>query len=129
MCRKRNLYLMRLVSLSVLGGAVLHLWSQPAVGQSSPAITISSSVPNELNPTGGGAPAATPEQASAFAWQEFIALNWPAGPQQSQPNQREAPAPSSACHFGDPSPSCSLLVWETFRGKVEIFPGNGMPSS
>jgi hypothetical protein len=33
----------------------------------------------------------TPYQAAAFAWQEFIALNWPAGPQEGKPNQREAP--------------------------------------
>jgi hypothetical protein len=48
-------------------------------------ITIGSAVPSELNPTGGGAPAATMQQAAAFAWQEFIALNWPAAPQTGQP--------------------------------------------
>jgi hypothetical protein len=128
---KRNLYLMQLMSLAVLGVA-LDLSIQQAVGQSGLPITISSSVPNELNPpftsgppSAGGAPSATPAQASAFAWQEFIALNWPAGPQQGQPNQRDTP--SSTCRFGDPSPTCTLLVWQTFRGKVEIFPGDGNP--
>jgi hypothetical protein len=103
-----------------------------AHAQQVPAIAISATVPNELNPpyqagppASGGAPEASVDQAAAFAWQEFIALNWPAVPQQGKPGQRETP--SSSCRFGDPSPDCSLLVWETFRGKVEIFPGNSNP--
>jgi hypothetical protein len=124
---KRYLYLMQLLSLAAVSSAALYLWGQPALAQLSSAITVGSSVPSELNPTGGGAPAATPAQASAFAWQEFIALNWPAGPQQGQPNQRDTA--SATCRFGDPSPNCALLVWQTFRGKVEIFPGNGNPFS
>lgn len=84
-------------------------------------VTVRSQVPNELNPTGGGAPTATPEQAVAFAWQEFIALNWPAGPQQGKPNQRDAASLMNP--FGDPTYT-GPTVWETFRSKVEIFPGN-----
>lgn len=121
-----------LLGLSIFGVAALDPSIQQAAAQSGPAITVSASVPNELNPpfssgppASGGAPAATPAQASAFAWQEFIALNWPAGPQQGQPNQREAP--SSTCRFGDPSAGCSLLVWETLRAKAEIFPGDSNP--
>jgi hypothetical protein len=88
----------------------------------TPTITISHDVPPDIE---GGAPNATPEDAAAFAWDEFIALNWPAGPQDGQPNQRDTP--SSTCSFGDSGPQCGLLTWETFRGKVEIFPGNGNP--
>jgi hypothetical protein len=93
-------------------------------------ITVSSVVPSELNPPfpgpppTGGAPNATPAQAAAFAWNEFIALNWPAGPQQGQPGQRDTP--SNTCRFGDPS-CTGPTVWETFRGKVETFPGTGNP--
>ncbi len=96
-----------------------------AVKGSTPLdISVSSSAPSELNPQNGGAPKATVDQAADFAWQEFIALNWPAGPQNGQPMQRDTP--SSTCHFGD---RCGTgpLVWETFRGKVEIFPGNASP--
>jgi hypothetical protein len=106
---------------------------QQAVGQTTPTININSSFPNEINPPfnmgpppTGGTLGATPEQAAAFAWQEFIALNWPAGPQQGQPGQRDAP--SSMFKFGDANYS-GPLVWETFRGKVEIFPGNVSPFS
>lgn len=89
-----------------------------------PAITISAAVPHELNPNAGGAPKASVDQAADFAWQEFIALNWPAGPQQGKQGQRETA--SSTCRFGDPA--CKgPTVWETFRGKVEIFPGQGNP--
>ena len=87
-------------------------------------ITISSAVPAELNPQNGGAPSATLQQAASFAWQEFIALNWPAVQQTGAANTRDTP--DNNCAFGDPN--CSgLLVWETFRGKVEIFPGSGNP--
>jgi hypothetical protein len=123
----------RLRTSLMLAAAVCFCGShERAFGQTVPAITLSPLVPAELNPpfvagppSTGGAPAATPEQASAFAWQEFIALNWPAGPQDGRPDQREAP--SKSCRFGDPSPDCNLLVWETFRGKVEIFPGGINP--
>ncbi|KVU41209.1 hypothetical protein WK68_12815 [Burkholderia ubonensis] len=96
------------------------------------AISISSTVPAELNPpfdskTGrGGAPEATPEQAAAFAWQEFIALNWPAGPQSGNVGQRDAPSTTS--RFGDPGYT-GPLVWETFRSKVEIYPGYTQPEA
>jgi hypothetical protein len=113
-------------------GAIVALSASASLSQALP-ITVSPDVPNELNPpfdvnnvaSPGGAPNASPEQAAAFAWQEFIALNWPAAPQNGQPNQRDTP--SSTCSFGDTGPQCGLLTWQTFRGKVEIFPGNGNP--
>ena len=87
-------------------------------------ITISPAVPSELNGSGGGAPKATLQQAAAFAWQEFIALSWPAVAQTGGIGQRDTPDPK--CRFGDPS-CTGPLVWQTFRGKVEIFPGKGTP--
>ena len=88
-------------------------------------ITVSSVVPTELNPSGGGAPGASMQQAAAFAWQEFIALNWPAVKQTGDANTRDTP--DNNCKFGDPK-CLGPLVWETFRGKVEIFPGKGSPA-
>ena len=102
-----------------------------AAASPSVPITVSSNFPNELNPpysagppATGGAPNATPPQAAGFAWQEFIALNWPAGPQSGQNGQRDTP--SSSCRFGDPK-CTGPTTWETFRAKVETFPGNGNP--
>jgi hypothetical protein len=109
--------------------AVSVVTSRPLLENARPAsppdeITIVSTPPSELNPQGGGAPKASFEQAAQFAWEEFIALNWPAGPQNGKPGQRDTP--SSTCRFGDPS--CGgPVVWQTFRGKVEIFPGNHTP--
>ncbi len=125
---KRALIGVLLAATFAMGGAV-ELGAQT---KGSP-ISISPIVPSELNapfaqgpPLSGGAPSATPEQAAAFAWQEFIALNWPAGPQQGMPGQRDRA--SSTYRFGDPTYS-GPLVWETFRGKVEIFPGKTKPIS
>jgi hypothetical protein len=85
-----------------------------SVGQS--AFTLSPTAPN--NYTGN-----TLTSAAIFAWQEFIALNWP---NQVNANgtvsQRGTP---STQPFGTPNVP---LVWHTFRGKVEIFPGTGQPN-
>jgi hypothetical protein len=123
----------RAVPLGVLlSGLVVHRESSAAeIAVPDATIVVSSSVPAELNPpfspgppATGGAPDATPAQAATFAWNEFIALNWPAGPQDGKPGQRDAP--STSCRFGDPK--CpGPTVWQTFRGKVETFPGTGNP--
>jgi hypothetical protein len=129
----QNRVRLTLFSLAVVALGASGPWVRQAAGQTNPEITVTSSFPSELNPpfspgppASGGAPAATPAQAAAFAWREFIAANWPAGPQQSQRGQRDAP--SSTYKFGDPNYS-GPLVWETFRSKVEIFPGNVSPFS
>lgn len=111
-------------------GSVNTTSKQTLVAVTTPGalpITISSTVPGELNPGTGpgyGAPSASMQQAAAFAWQEFIALNWPAVAQTGALNTRDTP--DNNCKFGDPK-CTGPLVWETFRGKVEIFPGQGNP--
>ena len=91
----------------------------------TPTITVTSTLPSDIT---GGASAATLTQAAEFAWQEFIALNWPAVPQSGQPGNRETA--DATKFFGDPSynSSASPLVWHTYRGKVELFPGTGAPA-
>ena len=70
----------------------------------------------------GGAQGANLTQAAVFAWQEFIALNWPAAA-----GTRETPDMSQS--FGqNATAGGSPLVWETMRAKVELFPGNGNSS-
>jgi hypothetical protein len=70
----------------------------------------------------GGAQNANLTQAAVFAWQEFIGLNWPAAA-----GTRETPDTSQ--FFGqNGTAGGSPLVWETFRAKVELFPGNGSAS-
>jgi hypothetical protein len=69
-----------------------------------------------------GAASASLQDAGVFAWQEFIALNWPAVPQTGHPNTRDQP--DAMAVFGN---STGPLVWHTYRHKVEIFPGMGQP--
>jgi hypothetical protein len=92
---------------------------------------ISSQLPPDIAVQGGAANA-TITDAAVFAWQEFIALNWPAAvaPQfTSSTNQRGVPNP--LLRFGDDvsgmDPNDQPVVWETYRGKVETFPGTGQP--
>src|SRR5579862_2870646 len=77
--------------------------------QAQVTIKIDSALPADIP---GGAPAATLQQAAAFAWQEFIAANWPA-----LAGTRDTPDPGQK--FG--AVSSGPLVWQTFRSKVEIF--------
>ncbi|MCG6863731.1 MAG: hypothetical protein LJE70_21120, partial [Chromatiaceae bacterium] len=81
-------------------------------------IEISPEVPDDIR---GGAVDANVVQAARFAWQEFIALNWPAD---TTNEQRDVPDENAT--FGDPSFD-GPLVWHTFRHKVETFPGTGIP--
>jgi hypothetical protein len=101
--------------LLLAGSPKLHAQTPPP----APAITVVSTAPTELNPTGGGAGSATLAQAAAFAWQEFIALNWPAKVQNGTLGDRDTPA--ADCKFGDPACVGRPLTWQTYRGKAEIF--------
>ena len=90
------------------------------------AIAVSPKLPADIN-VPGGAPSATLTQAAAFAWQEFIALNWPAVPQTGLQGARETA--DTTKFFGDPiyTDAKHPLVWHTYRGKVEIFTGTVVP--
>lgn len=83
-----------------------------------PKIRISPKVPDDIP---GGAGNASLAEAAQFAWQEFIALNWPAN---TTRGMRDVPDRKEK--FGDPSFS-GPLVWHTYRHKSEIFPGTGDP--
>jgi hypothetical protein len=94
----------------------------PGCGPVTFTIDPKSNTPPWIPPTDipGGAGSANLQSASVFAWQEFIALNWPAVPQTGQLNTRDQPDPNAI--FGDPKYS-GPLVWHTYRHKSEIFPG------
>jgi hypothetical protein len=102
----------RLLAATTLGAMIVALEVAPASAQ-QPPIVILSNVPADIP---GGAPNADLATAAAFAWQEFIALNWPA-----QAGVREVPDTSLPFGYrataGGPP-----LVWQTLRHKVEMFP-------
>ncbi|MDE1150311.1 MAG: hypothetical protein PW843_27505 [Azospirillaceae bacterium] len=83
-------------------------------------ITSRKDVVSPLPPTDipGGAANTDLQGAAIFAWQEFIALNWPAA-QSNGTVQRDVPDEKAV--FGQPG--AGPLVWQTYRQKVEIFPG------
>ncbi len=89
--------------------------SSAASSQASYSIVIESNVPSDIT---GGAPNADLKTAAVFAWQEFIALNWPA-----MSGSRDKP--DNTKYFG--KTTGGPLVWETFRHKAEIFPASGKP--
>lgn len=101
----------------VAAGLVALLAGMTLAGGTSPAaarIIIAPEVPGDL-----AAGDSTLSGAAAFAWNEFIALNWPAVAQTGADSTRDVA--DHTAKFGvpnDPRP----LVWHTFRSKVEIFP-------
>ena len=126
--KKRTVTLIAVVAIDLFLIWLVACSNKPApesarqLGAEAPAgsITITYTVPTDVNQSGGGASKATIQQAAAFAWQEFFALNWPAVNQTGAANTRDMP--DTGKKFGDQRVP---LVWQTFRGKVEIFPGNG----
>jgi hypothetical protein len=112
------------VALARGGLAVCICLTLAGMARAQVSISVNSTFPSDIP---NGAPGATLQQAAAFAWQEFIALNWPAlaGPRDTpNPHQKFGAAGTG------PSGSGPLLVWQTFRSKVEIFnltKRNGVP--
>jgi hypothetical protein len=93
------------------------------------AINVNPALPSDIP---GGATKATLQQAAAFAWQEFIALNWPAvAGQRDVADTGQKFGANAGGDFG--AQPRNPLVWETFRAKVEIFntvmdhPGSHVP--
>jgi hypothetical protein len=70
----------------------------------------------------GGAVDADIDDAGKFAWEQFIALHWPAD---TTGGQRDVA--DEGATFGDPDYT-GPLVWHTYRHKAEIFPGSGEPT-
>lgn len=99
---------------------VVNLCSLTGIAQTVqlPADFVSSSMPEDLTPGGKTAYQANLEQAAIFAWQEFIALNWPANEA-----KRDTPA-----NLPLASGVNQTKVWETFRARVESYPGQGDPN-
>jgi hypothetical protein len=62
-------------SLELVSLALFICLAPGGLARAQVAIDVSPTLPKDI---AGGAPSATLPQAAAFAWQDFIALNWPA---------------------------------------------------
>ncbi|HEV7371050.1 hypothetical protein [Arenibaculum sp.] len=111
-----NAWLHRVSPVAAVAGALCSAagFASPAAAQQCPAqISVSSSVP--AGPCVDGATGfIKAQQAAVFAWNSFIAYNWPA-----LTATREQPDP--AAKFG----AGGTTVWQTTRAKVEVYPGTG----
>jgi len=110
---KRAFFVAVSTSLLTLAAAL------PIAVADSSQVVISPDVPVDIV---GGAVNADVDDAAQFAWQEFIALNWPADTTNGQRDVADTTLP-----FGDPNYT-GPLVWHTFRHKAEVFPGSGDPN-
>ena len=86
------------------------------------ALTFSSQIPTET-PNGINSSYA---ELGVFAWQEFVAVNWPAMPRDGSPAPGQSPyvrgMPAQDA-LGATGPD-GVVVWETYKHKSEIYPGN-----
>ena len=104
-------------TLFVLTLMAIGLTAPPAPAQQIPPIVILPVVPGDIP---GGAPNADLTAAAAFAWQEFIALSWPAAAGAREMPDLGQPFGQNGTSGGSP------LVWQTMRHKIEIFPSREM---
>jgi len=81
--------------------------------------TVSPDMPYELNDP------SNLEQAAQFAWEEFFAATWPA--QAQGPASFPRGLPQKDGKYGAAGPT-GQVVWETFRQKAEMYPGEGYPN-
>lgn len=79
--------------------------------------TVSPNIPANLSCTSQGS-------ADCFAWQDFIALNWPVSTTAGQPDKD-----ASAGDFGEPGDAGAFqpVVWETYKTAGEVFLPDAAP--
>jgi hypothetical protein len=123
----RSLVLVPLLAAAGIGAVLASGAMRSTEADAAPPPTppgfpaLSATIPSDIP---GGAGKATISSAATFAWQEFIALNWPAKAQTGAPLTRGQA--NTAQKFGSDAPA-QPVVWETMRSKVETFPGVGNP--
>jgi hypothetical protein len=104
------------ILVASVAAAAVTATRDSASAQAPSGVTFGPTPPSDI-----AAPAG-PQQAAVFAWQEFIALTWPARPN---------PAPGSSGYFrgqpdltafsGSTGPN-GLTVWETYYHRTELYP-------
>lgn len=110
------------VTAAAVAGVLVYVVPTAAAGPGAPGIVVTPQTPNfDVNDP------ANLQEAAAFAWQEFIALTWPAPAQGPASFPRGVPLTDGSVLYGEPGPT-GQVVFETFRHRVETFPGAGNPN-
>lgn len=126
--RRNTLFTLLAAAGAALVAAPYAFHATPAAaGQTT--VALSYNIPTDIP---GGASHATISDAAIFAWEEFIALNWPANTEAGSGTVDTRGMPDKNAQFGDDSKGANNgvdtpVVWETLRSKVETFPGAGDP--
>jgi hypothetical protein len=106
----------------VMVGVAIYATPSGSQAPSPPTIVVTPVTPNfDVNDP------SNLQEAAAFAWQEFIALTWPAPAQGPTSFPRGVPLTDGSVPYGKPGPT-GQVVFETFRHRVETFPGAGNPN-
>jgi hypothetical protein len=133
----------KLIALLAIGLSVATVLSVAGVGTTSSAPPISPrstqirnnivamlqrKAPIKVLPDiPGGAPTATNQDAAYFAWQEFVALNWPNVPVTGKGGAGARELADASLQFGQPARASSVaypaLVWESTRHRSEVYTG------
>jgi hypothetical protein len=117
-----GLLLTSVLLAAVIGVKLAYPEPVKSVNAQVPTITVTPLTPNfdVQDPT-------NLQEAAYFAWQEFIALTWPAPAQGPTAFPRGVPLADGSVKYGESGPT-GQVVFETFRHKVEVFPGTGAPN-
>jgi len=106
-------------TLAAIAGCALAIGSMMGADYETalPPEFFISHLPVDFNTFGGGFPKGTIEDGAVYAWLTFVAINWPAkhGKRGMQDGSVPLNAPADA------------RVWETYRARVEVYPGTGRP--
>jgi hypothetical protein len=109
-----------LLLTAALGCGLVFATSRGSALKESAAATVAlgPNVPTDI------ADPSDPQQAATFAWQEFVAMTWPAAVNPS-PGQGLSPyfrgQPSTAAGSGQTGPN-GVTVWETLYHRAELYP-------
>ena len=114
---------LRLLTAFLAPAALLGSLSVAQAQVPLPANLISPDVPHDV----AAGQNASIQQLAIFAWQEFIALNWPSvNPATTGQRGRADTTANFLTIAPDQNGSYPLLVWQTYRHKNELFPADGM---
>jgi hypothetical protein len=129
-----------LLALSVLSMSTGQAAPPPSAAPLKPSfgcISVPTFNPNSPAFLAGDTPSAAPEQAdvNCFAWQNFVALNWPvdpawpASPAQAGQPDRNATAQTWGTPQNPNSGNLTSTAWQTFKPVQDIFlPGGKAPT-